>query len=112
MDVQSQDKMHLSGRPAGVRATGEECREVSDEELIREWKAQHTAFGLVLVAYAFLMGLAPLIARDPAELNQMFCAWLQPTVSWGAWVVAGTVLCLVTLLLIARKRRPKTASEA
>ncbi|NKF95689.1 hypothetical protein GO290_02782 [Ralstonia solanacearum] len=110
MDVQSQDKMHLSGRPAGVRAPGEEGSEVSNEELFREWKAQHTAFGLVLVVYAFLMGLAPLIAREPAELNQMFCAWLQPTLSWGAWVAAATALCLITILVIARKRRPKTAS--
>ncbi|MCP1175663.1 hypothetical protein [Ralstonia chuxiongensis] len=112
MDVQSQDRTHECARTAGVRAAGEGCRDISNEELLREWKAEHTAFGLVLVAYAFLMGLAPLIARYPAEMNQMFCALLQPTVSWGAWVVAATVLCLVSILLIARKRRPKTASGA
>lgn len=112
MDTQSQDRTRGSARNAPARAAGEVGAEISEDELIREWKAQHTAFGLVLVVYAFLMGLAPILARYPVEVNGMFCAALQTSVSWWTWVVAATVLCLVAILIIALKRRHKTASGA
>ena len=103
--MQSQDRTDQSARSAPGRSAGEIGAEVSEDELFREWKAQHTAFGLVLVVYAFLMGLAPLVARYPVEMNEMFCAALRTSVSWWTWVVGASVLCLVAILMIARKRR-------
>lgn len=110
--MQSQDRTDESAKNAPVRAAGEVGAEVSEDELIREWKAQHTAFGLVLVAYAFLMGLAPLVARNSAEIEQMFCALLPASGSWRTWVAGASALCLVAILMIARKWRRKTADGA
>lgn len=112
MEMQPQEKAHEKPGHLSARGNGESGRGFSEDELIREWKAQHTAFGLVLVVYAFLMGLAPILARYPVEVNEMFCAALQTSVSWWTWVVAATALCLVAILIIALKRRHKTASGA
>jgi len=110
--MQSQDRADESAKNAPARAVGEVGAEVSEDELIREWKAQHTAFGLVLVAYAFLMGLAPLVARSSIEMDQMFCALLQAGGSWPTWVAGASALCLVAILMIARKWRHETAEGA
>jgi membrane protein required for beta-lactamase induction len=60
---------------------------------------------LLLVAYAFLMSLAPLIVRYPNETVQIVCASLQHIVDWRTWVLLASVGCLVGILIIALKRR-------
>lgn len=107
--MQSQDRTDESAKNAPVRAAGEVGADVSEDELFREWKAQHTAFGLVLVVYAFLMGLAPLVARNSDEMAQMFCALLPASGNWWTWVAGASALCLVAILMIAGKQRLKTA---
>ncbi|MFV8598487.1 hypothetical protein [Ralstonia pseudosolanacearum] len=112
MEVQPQEDTHEKPEQTPAHSDEEAGSAAHDDRLFREWRAQHTAFGLVLVAYAFLMGLAPLIARYPVETNQMLCASLHAIVDWRTWVVAATVLCLTAILLIALKRRRKTARGA
>ncbi|CAJ0807599.1 hypothetical protein LMG19083_04586 [Ralstonia psammae] len=112
MEVQPQEKTYEKPCYTPVRRNAQTGPALSDEDLFCEWKTQQTAFGLVLVAYAFLMSLAPLIARYPDETSQMVCASLHAIVDWRAWVVMATVLCLVAILVIALKRRHETASGA
>ena len=105
MELEPQQKTddgrtHLPERSGGGTSSAE-----SVNELFREWKAEHTAFGLVLVAYAFLLSVAPLIARHPDELMQIACISLRHIVDWRAWVLTASVACLVAIAVIALKRR-------
>lgn len=40
---------------------------VTRGELLRDWKAERKAFGWLLVAYALLMGVVPLVVSGPVD---------------------------------------------
>lgn len=112
MEVKPRENTYESSEHASVRGDGDEEGDVVSDDPFSEWRAQHTAFGAVLVAYAFLMSLVPLVARYPEEANQMIFALLQAIVDWRIWVLVVTSLCLMAILMIALKRRQKTAGGA
>ncbi|MCK4140073.1 hypothetical protein KM864_18445 (plasmid) [Ralstonia solanacearum] len=69
------------------------------------------AFGALIVAYAFLMSAASVVAKFPDEVNQMTCAVLRVLVDWHLWLFFLGLGCLAAGLLIAIDGRHATAAE-
>lgn len=105
MDVELRKSTHAGRKLVSEQSDGSDGTADSIDELFREWKAQHTAFGWVLVAYAFLISVAPLIARHPDETLQIICTSLRHVVDGRAWVLSASVACLIALVVTALKRR-------
>jgi len=87
------------------REDGDAEAHVTDDELLSDWKAERTAFGLLLVGYAFLMSMAPILARYPNETAQMACTSIRHIVDWRVWVVSASAMCLAAVAAIVLKRR-------
>lgn len=87
-----------------ARADGDAEARVTDDELLSDWKAERTAFGLLLVGYAFLMSMAPFLARYPNETAQMACTSIRHIVDWRVWVLSASAMCLAAIAAIVLKR--------
>jgi len=99
----------LSGRKSVERVPARLSEDVdagvTDDDLLSDWKAERTAFGLLLVGYAFLMSMAPLLARYPNETVQMACTSIRHIVDWRVWVLSASAMCLAAIAAIVLKRR-------
>jgi hypothetical protein len=87
------------------RADAHATRDEDVDELLREWKRQHAAFGVVLVGYALLLSATPLIVRYPNETTQILCTSLRHFIDWRAWVLAASAGCLIAIAVVALNRR-------
>lgn len=105
--MNSQQRENTSERQGHPLAGGDthSTRAEDVDELFREWKSQRTAFGIVLVAYALLLSVAPLIARYPIETTAILCPSLRHFIDWRAWVLTACVACLIGIAVMALKRR-------
>ncbi|MHA6896342.1 hypothetical protein ACQUJT_20015 [Ralstonia pseudosolanacearum] len=93
--------VHRGVSDAGQTTTG---------ELLRFWKAEQTAFGILLVAYACLMMLAPALARHSDEINQLACTALDLLAGLRTGLVVFGSGCMAAALLIAVFGRDGTSS--
>ncbi|MHA6823915.1 hypothetical protein ACQUKI_20625 [Ralstonia pseudosolanacearum] len=114
-DAAEDREQHRSGGQAqcpAMRRGGNDAGQFTTGELLQGWKAEQTAFGILLVAYVFLMMLVPVLARHPEEINQLACAAhdLLADLRTGLLVLGSG--SMAAALLIAAFCRDATSSDS
>ncbi|MGA4289654.1 hypothetical protein ACI2TD_17880 [Ralstonia nicotianae] len=103
-------EQHGDAGPSGGRIRGQVGLSAR-VDLLKSWKAERMAFGALIVAYAFLMSVASLMAKFPDGVNHMTCAVLRALVGWRLWLLFLGSGCLIASLLIAIDGHHATATE-
>jgi len=85
-------------------------RNASVDPLLEGSKVESIAFGILIVAYACIMSVAPLIAKYPDEFNQLLRILLECACDWRLWVGISTTGILSAIAIIAFKRRNRLPS--